>query len=178
MSDSKTNNGEVHSEATSTATNGAGELNNEMQKLQEQTEKFKNDYLYLRAEFDNFRKNTIKERADLLKFGARNLAVDLLAVLDNFERANSVTVTSENFSTFVKGIEMTSSELKNALTKNGISEIICEGQPFDPSLHEALSSEISDTAQPGSILRVFQKGYRLQDKIIRPAQVVVARKPE
>ncbi len=177
MSDEKLNNGNTDSDI-SLKNSGANELNIELQKLQEQVEKHKNDYLYLRAEFDNFRKNSIKERSDLLKYGARNLAVDLMAVLDNFERAVSVSVTPENFATYVKGIEMTSSELKNALSKNGITEIPCEGQVFDPNLHEALSSESSDKVEAGHVLKVFQKGYRLQDKVIRPAQVVVARKPE
>lgn len=178
MSNSKLNNDEISADAAASSMNEVNDLNNETQKLQEQAEKFKNDYLYLRAEFDNYRKNAIKERSDLLKYGARNLSLDLLSVLDNFERAISVKVTPENLNTYVKGIEMTASELKNTLVKNGISEIPCEGLPFDPTQHEALSSEASDTVAPGNILRVFQKGYKLQDKIIRPAQVVVARKPE
>lgn len=178
MSDSKLNSDEVSDGTSTPSMNEAHELNAETQKIHEQAEKFKNDYLYLRAEFDNFRKNAIKERSELLKYGARNLSLDLLSVLDNFERATSVKVTPENVNTYVKGIEMTANELKNALVKNGISEIPCEGLPFDPNQHEALSSEVSDSVAPGNILRVFQKGYKLQDKIIRPAQVVVARKPE
>jgi len=182
VSDSKAQNG-VPNGVDNTANSTAGnqpqdELTTEVQKLQEQAEKFKNDYLYLRAEFDNFRKNSIKERSDLLKFGAERLAKDLLSVLDNFERATAVKVTPENLSTYVKGIEMTSSELKSALTKNGIQEVPCEGQPFDPAIHEALSSEPSTTVAEGHVLRVFSKAYKLQEKVIRPAQVVVARKPD
>ncbi len=177
MSDSKVNN--INSEDEASSLNGeANDLNTEIQKFQEQAEKFKTDYLYLRAEFDNYRKNAIKEQSDLIKYGARKLALDLLSVLDNFERANSVQVTAENFHDYVKGIEMTSNELKNALGKNGITEIPCDGVPFDPNQHEALSSEMSDSVPAGNVLRVFKKGYKLQDKIIRPAQVVVARKPE
>lgn len=181
MSDSNSNNtnGSSHPETESSPAMGEmSALNTEIQKIQEQAEKFKNDYLYLRAEFDNYRKHAIKEQSDLIKYGARKLSLDLLSVLDNFERANSVSVTAENFSEYVKGIEMTASELKNALNKNGITEIPCVGQPFDPNQHEALSSEASETVPAGHVLRVFKKGYKLQDKIIRPAQVVVARKPE
>lgn len=154
------------------------DLSSELKKLHEQTEKFKNDFLYLRAEFDNYKRHAIKERSDLLKFGAERLGRDLLSVLDNFERALATAVTQENFSTFVKGIELTANDLKAVLTKNGIQEVPCQGLAFNPNEHEALSSEASNVVPEGSILRVFQKAYKMHDKLIRPAQVVVAKKPE
>lgn len=152
------------------------DVSDEIKKLQEQAEKYKNDGLYLRAEFDNYRRNMIKERSDLLKFGSERLVRDLLSVLDNFERALEAKINAENMATFKQGIEMTASDLKNLLQKHGVSEMPTLGEDFDPFAHEALSSEPTDKMAPGKVLRVFQKAYKLHDKIIRPAQVVVAKK--
>ena len=150
----------------------------EVQKLQEQADKFKNEYLYLRAEFENYKRNTLKERADLLKFGSERLVRDLLGVVDNFERALAVNVTPENFGTFKQGIDMTAQELRNLLQSHSVQEVPTEGVAFDPMLHEALSSEPTDKVPPGHVARVFKKAYKLHDKLVRPAQVVVAKKPE
>lgn len=154
------------------------DVSSEIKKLQEQAEKFKNDYLYLRAEFENYKRNAIKERVDATKYGVERVMVDLLGVLDNFERALQVKVTPENLPIYIQGVEMTASELKSVLQKNGINELKCEGLPFDPSTMEALSSEPTTAVQPGFVSRVFKKAYKLHDKVIRPAQVVVAKKPE
>jgi len=145
--------------------------------LQQQVEKFKNEYLYLKAEFENYKRNAIKERSDLLKFGSERLAVEILGVLDNFERALAVKLTPDNLTTFSKGVEMTAQELKSALNKFGITEVEAEGVAFDPMVHEALSSEETSQFKEGHIARVFKKPYKLHDKIIRPGQVVVAKKP-
>jgi molecular chaperone GrpE len=144
-------------------------------EAQAEADKFKNEYLYLRAEFENFKKQVIKERSDLRKYGAERLVVDLLGVLDIFETALATELTAENMANFRKGIEMTSSELRNVLHRHGVSEIPAEGQPFDPSIHEALSSEETDQLPPGSVSRVFKKPYKLHDRIVRPGQVVVAK---
>jgi molecular chaperone GrpE len=150
----------------------------EKAKLQEQADKFKNEYLYLRAEFENYKKNSIKERSDLIKFGAERLARDIVGVLDNFERALSLKITPENLGDFSKGVEMTAHELRSTLQKHGIHEFPSEGLPFDPAHHEALSSEVSSSHPEGHVLRVFQKAYKYHDRMIRPAQVVVSKKPE
>ena len=149
----------------------------EVEDLKAQVEKYKNDYLYLRAEFDNYRRNVIKERADLIKYGSERLIVDVLGVLDNFERALETRPTPENLATYTKGIEMTQTELRNVLQKFGVAEVPAKGLPFDPAIHEALSSEETAEVQPGSISRVFKKPYKLHDKVIRPGQVVVAKEP-
>ena len=149
--------------------------NSELAALKSDCEKFKNDYLYLRAEFENYKRNVLKERQELLKFGSERLLVEILGVLDNFERALEIKVTPESISTFVKGVEMTQVELKNALAKFGVTEVSSMGQAFDPNMHEALSSEESASVKPGHISRVFKKPYKLHDRIIRPGQVVVAK---
>lgn len=169
---------ENNSQNTPPETAAAAEGPSEVQKLQELADKYKNEFLYLRAEFENYKRNTLKERADLLKFGSERLVRDLLGVVDNFERALAVNVTPENFGTFKQGIDMTAQELRNLLTSHSVQEVPTEGVPFDPTLHEALSSEPTDKVPPGHVARVFKKAYKLHDKLIRPAQVVVAKKPE
>jgi molecular chaperone GrpE len=137
--------------------------------------KAKNDYLYLRAEFENYKRNSIKERSDLLKYGSERLWVDLLNVLDNFERATESKITPENLATFVKGIEMTYQDFKNVLSKFGVTEVPSMGAAFDPNIHEALSSEETEEVTPGHISRVFKKPYKLHERVIRPGQVIVAK---
>lgn len=154
------------------------DVSSEIKKLQEQSEKYKNDFLYLRAEFENYKRNAIKERSDAIKFGAERLINEVLGVTDNFERALQAKVTPDNVSTYIQGVEMTASELKSVLQKNGVTELKVEGVAFDPNTMEALSSEPTTEVPPGHVFRVFKKAYKLHDRVIRPAQVIVARKPE
>ncbi|WP_413585805.1 nucleotide exchange factor GrpE [Bdellovibrio sp. HCB274] len=154
------------------------DVSSEIQKLQEQAEKYKNDFLYLRAEFENYKRNAIKERSELMKYGGERFIRDLLDVVDNFDRALQVNVTAENLNTYKQGVEMTATELRNLLAKHSVTEIASEGVPFDPNIHEALSSEATDKVAPGHVARVFKKPYKLHDKVIRTGQVVVAKKPE
>lgn len=149
----------------------------ELEVAHDETAKWKNEYLYLRAEFENYKRNSLKERSDLLKFGGERMARDILEVMDNFERALQVKLTSETIQTFKVGVEMTAKELKEALHKHGIQEVPSEGLPFNPAHHEAISSEPTTSVPNGHIARVFKKPYKLHDKIIRTGQVVVAMAP-
>jgi len=157
--------------------NPALDPHKQIEDLRAEAEKYKNEFLYLRAEFDNFRKHTIKERSDYLKYGSERLLVEVLNVLDNFERALDTKVTNDNINTYVKGVEMTAGELKTVLKNYGISDVATHGAPFDPNMHEAIGSEPSEDVPPGHIVRVHKKPYKLHDKLIRPGQVVVASKP-
>jgi molecular chaperone GrpE len=145
------------------------------ESLRLEAEKFKNDYLYLRAEFENFKKQTIKERSDLRKYGAERLVIDLLNILDIFETALSTEVTPESLANFRKGIDLTAAELRSVLGRHGVEEVKATGVPFDPSLHEALSSEETNEFPAGTITRVFKKPYKLFERVVRPGQVVVAK---
>jgi molecular chaperone GrpE len=143
-----------------------------------EADKMKNEYLYLRAEFENFKKNAVKERSDLRKYGNERLVVDLLNVLDIFETALSpanAATTPEAVANFRKGIEMTATELKSVLNRHGVTDVVSKGQAFDPTMHEALSSEETSELAPGLITQVFKKPYKLHDRVIRPGQVVVAK---
>lgn len=140
-----------------------------------EADKFKSEYLYLRAEFENFKKQAVKERADLRKYGSERLVADLLNVLDIFETALATELNPENVANFKKGIELTSNELRSVLQRHGVSEVPSKGAPFDPSVHEALSSHETNEVEPGTITQVFKKPYKLHDRVVRPGQVVVAR---
>lgn len=144
-------------------------------KLATELEQIKKDYLYLNADFDNYKKQAIKERSELLRFGAERFIREFLDIADNFERALASEVNSENLSTFVNGVQIIQREIQALLAKHGVREVDPLGQPFDPSSHEALTSETSDQYQPGMISRVFKKAYKYHDRLIRPAQVVVAK---
>ena len=144
-------------------------------ELQNHVSKVNTEYLYLRAEFDNYRKQSIKERSEMLKYGGERLAKDFLDTLDIFETALTTEVTPENIKTFVTGIEMTAQQLRSTLQKHGIQELPAEGLPFDPAVHEALTSEVTDAVPPGHVSKVFKKAYKYHDKILRPAQVIVAK---
>ncbi len=152
-------------------------VKSDLELAQEDSIKWKNDFLYLKAEFENYKRNALKERSDLLKFGAERMARDVLEVMDNFERALQVKLTPESIQTFKVGVEMTAKELKEVLTKHGVQEVPSEGQPFNPAHHEAISSEATTTVPNGHVARVFKKPYKLHDKVIRTGQVVVAMAP-
>jgi molecular chaperone GrpE len=147
------------------------------QRLQEELNKWKNDYLYLRAEFDNYRKHVIKERSDLQKYGAERFVRDLLEVVDNFDRAVAVTPKADGLSNYVAGVQMIAKELKSLLQKHAVVAEECLHQPFDPSRHEAIGSEVTTEVQPGHITKVVKSAYWYHDKLLRPAQVMVAMAP-
>ncbi len=133
------------------------------------------DHLYLRAELENIKRQNIKERSQLLRYGGERLAKDLLDTIDVFKSALSTEITADNLPSFVKGIEMTLQSLTSVLDKHGIKEVNCLGLAFDPNTQEAISSEPSDQHPEGHVTRVFKAPYVYHDKLLRPGQVVVSR---
>ncbi len=142
-------------------------------QIQAELDKAKKDYLYLLAEFDNFRKNSIKERSDMSKYGSEKFIREFLNVFDNFERALAAPDNTDA-SAFREGVQLIATELRHLLQRFGVEEVKAEGENFDPSKHEALSSEPRSDVEPGKVVRVFKKAYKLHDKLLRPAQVVVS----
>ena len=141
-------------------------------------EELKKDSLYLRAEFENYKKQAIKERALLIKYGSEELAVALLDVLDNFDRALDMELNADTMESFKEGVHLTASGLKSVLNRFGIEEVDSINQPFDPALHEAMGHEESAEVSSGHITQVFKKPYRFHKKIIRPGQVIIAKEPK
>ena len=138
-----------------------------------------NHALYLRAaaELENVRKRASRDVEKARKFGAENLAQDLLEVADNLERGLEAGQTATP-QALLDGTQATLKLLRAALIKAGVEEVDPEGEPFDPELHEAMTMQPSETAEPGSVIAVIQKGYQLNGRLLRPARVVVAGEPE
>ncbi len=127
----------------------------------------------LQADFDNYRRRNAAIAADSLDEGERNLIKALLPVLDNFDRALA-TVPKEEKTAWVDGMRLVSKQLYETLYKAGLEEIKAEGQ-FDPELHDAVMQEENDEKESGEIIDVFQKGYKVKNRIIRHSMVKVAK---
>ncbi len=166
--DNLTNEQTVENECTEDADN----LTDWEQKYNE----LNDSYLRLNAEFDNYRKRTLKEKAELLKLGGEGVLVDILPVVDDFERALDNIGKTDDKEAIVEGIELIHSKFINFLGKHGVKEIDAIGQPFDVDKHEAVtmipSTKEEDT---NKVIDCIQKGYTLEDKVIRFPKVIVAK---
>ena len=131
--------------------------------------------LRVQAEFENYKKRMIKEKETFLKYVLEDLIVKLLPVLDNFERALHSAKGSQDFSSFHQGVEMIYKELFKVLEKEGLTKIETKDKEFDPHLHEAQEIVKTPKCHDNIIIEELLKGYKLEDKVLRPALVKVAR---
>ena len=152
--------------------------NKEHEELKIQLQKAQNDFLYLKADFENYKKRVLKEQSDLRKYGSEHLIRSLLDLLDNFERALSLDIKPENIKNFSAGIQMIQSEFRSVLQKYGVSEIEAAGKLFDPNVHEAMGTEPTLQTPAGHISKVFTKPYKLHDRVVRPGRVIIAEEPK
>ena len=129
-------------------------------------------YLRLAADFDNYRKRVAREHAELTTRANERLVNELLPVLDDLERALEAAAEHEE-AKLEEGVQLVHRSLASLLERHGLQEIDTEGA-FDPHVHEALLAQPGEGAEEGSVLQVLQKGYRLGDKVLRPARVIVA----
>lgn len=135
-------------------------------------EEFENKYLRAHAEMQNIQRRSNEERATLTKYRSQDLAKKVLPSLDNLERALAVDGLTEDVK---KGLEMVKESLQTALTEEGVTEVASAGEKFDPNFHMAVQTVPADDEHAAdTIVQVFQKGYKLHDRILRPAMVVVA----
>jgi molecular chaperone GrpE len=137
-------------------------------------------YVRLNADFDNYKKRAARERQEAVRYANEGLLEKLIPVLDNFEmamQAASAPAAEGAASDALKqGVSMIASQLRSVLTEAGLEEINAAGQVFNPNLHEAVSQQESKDVPEGQVLQQLRKGYKLKDRLIRPATVVVARK--
>jgi molecular chaperone GrpE len=129
----------------------------------------------VQADFENYRKRAARDQERLVAHAHERLVRELLPVLDDLERALEAAERNEE-ATLVEGVTLVQKALRQALAREGLAEIPTEGA-FDPHVHEALLTQPSADAEPGSVLEVVQRGYRLGDKVVRPARVIVASEP-
>ena len=151
------------------------ELEQELGKAQETIEEQKDKYLRLSAEFDNYRKRTMKEKAELIKNGGEKTITAILPVLDDLERAIKTSETSDDVKAMREGFELIYNKFLKVLNQEGLQKIETDGEDFDTDYHEAIALVPAPSEdKKGKILDCVQTGYKLNDKVIRHAKVVVA----
>jgi molecular chaperone GrpE len=131
------------------------------------------------ADFDNFKKRAAREKQDAIRYANEALLEKLVPVLDNFDAALSAAQTNAagGAQSLQTGVAMIFQQLKKVLMESGLEEVDAAGQKFDPNLHEAVSQQESSEVSEGEVLQQLRKGYKLRDRLLRPATVVVAKKP-
>ena len=168
---------------TENATQQHPEADNVAEPADEQTDKsapataendeWKDKYLRLSAEFDNYRKRTLKEKMDLIESGGEDVIKLMLGVMDDFGRALAAMQNATDVAAVREGVELIAQKMTDALKTKGVSEIEAIGQPLDTDLHEAVAKFPAGDDKKGLVIDVVQKGYKLKDKVIRYAKVVV-----
>ncbi|ADD02171.1 GrpE protein [Thermoanaerobacter italicus Ab9] len=148
------------------------ELKQKLQQKEVEAQEYLDIAKRLKAEFENYRKRTEKEKSEMVEYGKETVILELLPIMDNFERA---LASSGDYNSLKEGIELIYRQFKKILDKFGVKEIEAEGQIFDPYKHHAVMQEEVEGKQPNEIIEVFQKGYYLKDKVIRPSLVKVAK---
>jgi len=149
---------------------GTGEGTAEREASKEE-EELNIRYLRLAADFQNYRKRVEKEKSDIYAYANEKIVVEMLDVIDNFERALEHSNDNEGF---MEGMNMIFRQFKGVLERNGVEEMNALGEPFDPNVHHAVLTESSVEYESGKVTQVLQKGYMLNKKVIRPAMVKVA----
>jgi molecular chaperone GrpE len=147
----------------------------DLDKARAEAESYLDDLRRLQADFDNYRKRTLREQTARAASASQALVARLLPVLDNFELAVSSAERSRDFDRMLKGVEMVFGELREVLEAEGLVRIEAEGKPFDPERHEAVIAVEEEDTEPGMVVDIVRAGYELRGKVLRPAMVKVAK---
>lgn len=161
--------------------NLAAEVSRLRQELEAKQKEAAENYdrlLRNQAETDNFRKRMQKEKADTIKFANEVIISELLPVLDNLERALQVDKNVTGFEHLRQGVEQICQQLQGILAKAGLSPLSAKGEAFDPNKHQAVAHLESAEYPPDTVVEEMQRGYKLHDRVLRPAMVAVAKEPE
>lgn len=144
------------------------------EKAEEKADDGNEKYVRLMAEFQNYKKRVAKEKNDIREYATEKLVMELLPVLDNFERALAASAEDDPAG-YAKGMELIFTQMVTELQKSGLTEVEAEGQDFDPTKHNAVMTEEDEELESGKVSKVLQKGYALNDKVIRPSMVAVTK---
>lgn len=147
----------------------------ENESLRAEIEKLKGDYIRKVAEVENFKKRVQREKEDFMKYSSEKLVIKLLDAVDNLERGIGASKDSKDFDGLVKGVEMTLDQIHTLLDTEGVTPLETIGKEFDPYEHHAMMQEESEEFADNTVMMEFQKGYKMKDKVIRPAMVKVAK---
>jgi molecular chaperone GrpE len=148
--------------------------NDELTKVVEEREQLRDRLLRTTAEFDNYRKRVDRDRREMADRAAEAVLTEILPIIDDLERALAAEDTGEGADAYRRGVELIHKQLLDLLTRRGVAPIDTAGATFDPHLHQAVSSEPSADHREGEIIEEFRRGYRLGDRLLRPAMVKVA----
>jgi molecular chaperone GrpE len=163
-----------NTEAEALSPEQIADLQNRAAKANENWERL----LRTTADFDNFKKRAAREKVESAQYATASLLGKLVPVLDNFEMALAAAQNpSAPAGALQSGVAMIQQQLKSALTDSGLEEIDAAGKPFDPAIHEAVSQQETDTVPEDHVAQQLRKGYKLKERLIRPATVIVAKKP-
>ncbi len=153
-------------------------LQEALAEAEARAERFREEALRARAEMENFRKRVQRDVENAHKYGIEKLVNEMLPVKDSLELGLAAAAGAEGADSVREGIELTLKMLADALERLGVAEVDPGGQKFDPQYHQAINTETAAGAEPGTVVTVIQKGYLLQDRLLRPALVTVAARPE
>ena len=151
------------------------ELIQRITELQEKVDSNFDQYLRAQAEIENIIKRNKKETEDWIKYSNENLIKEILPVIDNLEKAVSFSNNDNQLNGLKEGVELTLKSLMDALTKAGVEEVEAEGKAFDPAYHHAVFEQEDEKVEPGIVLKELQKGYTLNQRLIRPSMVVLSK---
>ena len=147
-----------------------------VKKLEAELQEWKNSYTRKLAEFQNFTKRKENEVAEMRKYASEGIIVKLLDNIDNLERAVDASKESQNFDSLIEGVNMILNNLKHLLAEEGVEEIEAAGKEYDPYEHKAMITENKEELDDNVVVQVFQKGYKMKGKVVRPAMVTVNKK--
>jgi len=149
----------------------------EIQQLQAEKNELRDRALRAQAELDNFRKRSRQQQMEQLQYANERLIADLLSVIDNFERALKSGGENGDIGSWKAGVQMIARQLVEVLEQSGLKPVRAHGQQFDPALHEAIGSIVTQVVPEGQIVEELQKGYLLHDRLLRPSKVHLASAP-
>ncbi len=153
------------------------ELKKQLAQKEQELNEMKEKVLRLAAELENFKKRIQKEKEDHMRYALETFARELLPFLDNLERAISAAKETKDIDKLLEGLDLTLSGYFKTLEKFGLKPFVALGERFDPNIHEALGVEENEEVDENTVVKELLKGYKLHDRVLRPAMVVVSKKP-
>ncbi len=168
---------DMENEASAEVDKDLSDLYEQVQKAFDERDQVKEQLLRTMADFQNFRKRVLDEKKQIEERANEKFVLQLLPVLDNFERGLSVMENGGTVESLVDGVKAIDRQLRTVLESQKVVRVVSVGQPFDPEVHEALAMVDSDEHEDGTVLDEIESGYKLADRVIRPARVRVSKKP-
>ena len=166
--------------ASEAVASGPSELEQMLARLTE-TEQARDQHLDLakrtQAEFENYQKRSQRDNAQALRYAQAPLAFDILGALDNLDRAVAAAQQAGETGPLVQGVAMVQAQLLDVFRRHGVVRLEAQGEPFDPNLHQAVMQQPSKEHPAGTVVQVLEHGYRIHDRVLRPARVIVSSAP-